>query len=380
MILQSARNRAMRALFAAFALIAALSAMAEASSEKVLYAFHGQDGRAPSSVVLGPDGTLYGTAWWGGTNSCLGQGCGVVFRLARGEDGKWHETVLHDFAGSDGWFPNGSLVADKAGNLYGTTVYGGPNGCSGLGCGVAFELERGTGGKWTYTILHYFFQQQGDGLQPYAGMIFDMLGNLYGTTSGGGNLSACADEGGCGVVFELSPYGKGTWTETIVYAFDGKDGVGPMAPVIFDSSGDLCGTTQYGGANKSGTVFRLASGENGQWSEEVLHSFNNFGTRDGYEPIYGVTFDTLGDLFGATPFGGTVGEQGWGTAFKLAPAGGGKWKETILRTFDRARVGGGYVSSGLLLIIRAICTVLRLRAGNTSVLAAEQSVAGWPLG
>src|ERR1700733_2907300 len=145
-----------RALLIGLAMAAALCPTSWAASEKVLYRFHGKDGWEPNSIVLGPDGALYGTTVQGGTNACLANGCGVVFRLVLGGNGKWHETVLHDFGGSDGQVPVGPLVFDKAGNLYGTTVYGGPNGCSGLGCGVAFELEKGPSGKWTYKIIHLF--------------------------------------------------------------------------------------------------------------------------------------------------------------------------------------------------------------------------------
>lgn len=270
----------------------------------------------------------------------------MVFRLTRGADGKWHETVLHDFAGSDGKYPNGALVADRAGNLYGTTVNGGPT-CSQLGCGVVFELVRGNGDKWTFKVLHYFALS--DGANPYAGMIFDSKGNLYGTTSTGGNTSACPPEG-CGVAFKLTE-AKGIWTETVVYSFQGKDGAFPYAPLTLDAAGNLFGTTQWGGAYDGGTVFKLSPGKHGQWSEEGLHSFSS-DTKDGGQPTYGVIFDSSGNLYGTTPFGGTVGQQGWGTAFKLTPAGGGKWKETILRTFDRAKLGGGYVSSGLILDAR----------------------------
>ena len=316
-----------------------------AASEKVLHAFHGTDGCGPNSVIVGADGALYGTTIAAGSN-CYANGTGAVFQLTRGSDGKWSETVLHLFSGSDGWAPVGPLVADKAGNLYGTTVYGGPNGCSGLGCGVAFELERGNDGEWTFSILHLFFQQIGDGLQPYVGMIFDSKGNLYGTTSHGGNMSAC--DGGCGVVYELSPAGKGQWTETVLYSFDATDGLEPGGPLVFDSSGNLYGTTEWGGGvYGSGTVFKLSQ-RHGLWSEEILHSFDG-DTRDGGEPGYGVTFDGAGNLYGATPFGGTEGMQGWGTAFKLTPSGGGKWKETVLHRFNRAKFDGGYVSSGLVL-------------------------------
>jgi uncharacterized repeat protein (TIGR03803 family) len=343
---RSTKNIAIRAIFIGLALVPGLCATSWAASEKVLYAFHGEDGLAPVSVIIGPDGALYGTAVVGGTNSCNSNGCGVVFRLTLGADGKWHETVLQNFAGGDGEYPNGSLAVDKAGSLYGTTVYGGDfHSCSGLGCGVVFEMVRESGGKWTEKTLHTF--EVADGAAPYAGLIFDSLGNLYGTASGGGNTSACA--GGCGVVFKLTPDGRGDWTETVLYTFgQGRDGAAPLAALIFDSSGNLYGTTQYGGAYGGGTVYQLSPGNNGQWTEQVLHSYN-CGTNDGCEPTYGFVFDSVGNLYGTTPFGGTKGQQGWGTAFKLAPLGGGKWKETILRTFDRAKLGGGFVSSGLIL-------------------------------
>jgi len=330
-------------------LLLALASHAWAASEKVLYAFHGNDGWGPASVILGPDGGLYGTAVTGGTYYCDGNPyglCGVVFRLALGADGKWHETVLHNFAGSDGKFPAGALVADKAGNLYGTTVNGGPS-CSQLGCGVAFELVRGSAGKWTFKVLHDFALS--DGANPYAGMIFDSKGNLYGTASSGGNVSACSEEGGCGVVFKLTADGRGNWTETVAYAFDGEDGGGPMAPLTFDSSGNLYGTTEYGGAHGTGTVFELSRGAHDEWTERVLYSFGDYDSRDGDQPVYSVTFDGMGNLYGTTQFGGMAGQQGWGTAFKLSPAGGGKWKEIVLRSFDRAKRAGGFVSSGVIL-------------------------------
>jgi uncharacterized repeat protein (TIGR03803 family) len=328
------------------ALLLAFCLTGWAASEKVLHAFHGTDGCGPTSVIVGPDGALYGTTQAAGSSTCSGDGnSGAVFQLTRGSNGKWSETVLHLFTGSDGWFPNGSLVADKAGNLYGTTVYGGPNGCSGLGCGVAFELEHGSDGEWTFSVLHQFFQKIGDGAQPYAGMIFDSKGNLYGTTSHGGNTSAC--EGGCGVVFELSPAREGQWTETVLYSFDATDGSNPTAALTLDSSGNLYGTTEWGGAYGGGTVFKLSQ-RHGQWAEEILHSFDG-DTGDGDLPAFGVTFDSSGNLYGATPVGGTKGEEGYGTAFRLTLDSEGKWKETILHRFNRAKFGGGYVRSGLVL-------------------------------
>ena len=326
-----------------FAMLAAFCVTSWAASEKVLYRFHGKDGWSPNTVILGSDGALYGTTAVGGANSCLGQGCGVVFKLARGADGKWRETVLHNFAGSDGQGPVGPLVFDNGGNLYGATVYGGPS-CSQLGCGVVFELVRGDGNKWTFKVLHDFAVT--DGANPYAGLIFDSKGNLYGTTSYGGNTNACT--GGCGVVFELAPDGKGNWAETVLHEFAGEDGVGPVAPLLFDSAGSLYGTTQYGGDHASGTVFRLSPGKGDHWTEEVLHSFG-FETNDGDEPTYGVIFGRSGNLYGTTLFGGTKNDPGGGTAFRLMPEAGGKWKEKILHSFNRARFGGGPVSSGLLM-------------------------------
>ena len=339
--MSSSLKRVRSVLIGGILLIAAC-ATGWTASEKVLYSFHGGDGWGGGSVMVGQGGTLYGTTVNGGTS-----GYGVVFQLERGSDGRWSETVLHNFERSDGWAPVGPLVADKAGNLYGATVYGGPNGCSGLGCGVAFELERGSGDEWTYKILHLFFQKVGDGLQPYSGMILDSKGNLYGTTSGGGNMSSC--EGGCGVVFELSPGGKGNWTETVRHSFSGSDGAEPSGPLTFDRAGNLFGTTGFGGVRGTGTVFELTRGKGGQWTEQVLYSFGDYDAKDGYEPGYGVIFDGAGNLCGTTTFGGSKGQQGWGTAFKLSPAGSGKWKETIIHRFNRAKFGGGLVSSGLVL-------------------------------
>jgi uncharacterized repeat protein (TIGR03803 family) len=326
------------------ALILAVASGAWAASEKVLYAFQGTDGSVPTSVIIGPDGALYGTTVAGGANSCGGNGCGVVFRLTQGADGKWDEMVLHDFAGSDGQYPNGALVADKAGNLYGTTVYGGSS-CSDPGCGVVFELVRGSAGEWTFEVLHNFALT--DGANPYAGMTFDSKGNLYGTTSLGGNTSECNPPEGCGVVFEMTD-ANGAWTETMLYSFLAKDGALPYAPLTLDADRNLYGTTEWGGAYDAGTVFKLSPRRHGQWNEEVLHSFSS-DTKDGGQPTYGVIFDGLGNLYGATTFGGTEGQQGWGTAFRLTPEKNGKWKETVLRTFDRAKAGGGFVSSGVIL-------------------------------
>ena len=335
-----------RATLIGFAFVLALCTTLWAASEEVLYRFHGKDGWSPNSVMLVSDGALYGTTTVGGIYGGASYG-GVVFQLIHKADGKWHETVLHSFDGKgDGNAPSGPLVADKSGDLYGTTEYGGSNGCSGLGCGVVFELVRGTGGKWTYKILYLFDVTHG--AEPYGGLIFDSQGNLYGTASIGGNTSTCGPPEGCGLVFKLSSDGKGNWTETVLYSFSGQDGAFPYAPLTLDAAGKFYGTTEWGGAFDAGTVFQLSPGGSGNWTEEVLHSFSSE-TKDGGNPSNGVSVDSSGNLYGTTPSGGTKGQQGWGTAFKLTPKAGGKWKETILRAFDRAKFGGGDVTSGLTL-------------------------------
>ena len=327
------------------ALILAVASGAWAASEKVLYAFHGTDGGFGGNVVVGPDGNLYGTTVYGGKNLCPGSGglgCGVAFRLTQGAGGKWRETVLHAFDedNTDGSLPAGGLVIDKKGNLYGTTVYGGPlNQCSNQGCGVVFQLTPDGHGKWTETVLHSFGVT--DGAWPFGGLIFDSAGNLYGTASIGGSSNACT--GGCGVVFELTPGAGGRWTETVLYSFQGVDGEGPLATLTSDVAGNLYGTTEHGGAHGWGTVFKLAPGGGGKWTEKVLHSFDQ---TDGSEPGRGLVVDASGDLYGSTPFGGP---HSWGIAFRLTPGGGGKWTETVLHSFDRNNVGGGYLSSGLVL-------------------------------
>jgi uncharacterized repeat protein (TIGR03803 family) len=139
--------------------------------------------------------------------------------------------------------------------------------------------------------LHSFNNRGGDGLYPYAGLVFDVVGNLYGTTELGGT------------VFELTPTAGGEWTETVLRNFNGKDGLTPEANVIFDASGNLYGTTYEGGAYGYGTVFELTPAVGGSWTEKALHNFNPNG-RDGYYPYAGLISDASGNLYGTTTFGG----------------------------------------------------------------------------
>src|SRR5580692_8807832 len=154
------------------------------------------------------------------------------------------EKVLHSFNsnGKDGYFPTSRLISDADGNLYGTTQVGGTH--CGIGCGTVFELTPTTKGKWDRRILHSFSGK--DGANPFSALIFDSAGNLYSTTSQGGNLSGCGGVG-CGVVFKLSPDANGKWTETVLHVFNGKNGAIPYASLVFDTAGNLYGTTGLGG-------------------------------------------------------------------------------------------------------------------------------------
>src|SRR5271165_4874194 len=200
-----------------------------------IYDFQGHsDGANPyGGVTLGRDGTLYGTTELGGSSSC-----GTVFNLKPPPAActsalcQWTKTTLYSFQGDDGCAPSGPLTLDQAGNFYGTTLNE-----NGKGYGNVYELSPYHGG-WTETVLHAFTLSNGDGIFPgYGGVVFDKAGNLYGMTSGGGDLS-CAPGYGCGMVFQLTPSGSG-WTESDVYSFEnGSDGAYPLGGVIFDSSGN----------------------------------------------------------------------------------------------------------------------------------------------
>jgi len=285
-----------------------------AGKEKVLHHFDYANGAYPeSSLTFDGAGNLYGTASGGGAH-----GDGVVFRLVPGQDGGWTEQVLHDFNGRNGANPTAALIFDREGNLYGTTSAGGDlRACDGIGCGVVFELTPGTGANWTERMLHIFRGKDG---QLPSGLVFDSAGNLYGTTYVGGAY-------GDGCVFELSP-GDNGWAESVLYSFGGDDGSGPAADVIFDASGNLYGTTAFGGVSGAGTVFQLTPGAGGVWTEAILHSF---GPMDGFNPYAALAFDPDGNLFGTTSKGGARGE---GTVFQLVPSGTGTWTEAVLYSFD----------------------------------------------
>jgi len=317
----------MQALFSALliAVIALLpSSLAAGAKEKILYRFTGgTDGGVPSSgLIMDAAGNLYGTTRSGGDLSeCSNFGCGTVFKLTRLRNGNWKEQVLYAFqAGIDGYDPAGNLVFDAGGNLYGTTSWGGNSAnCSAFGCGTVFELSPGSKGTWTKTVLHDF-QNSPDGADPEGDLLFDAAGNLYCATLG----DTIRDYG---TVFELSPVRGGKWRVTVLHNFLGSDGVGPSG-VIFNGVDNLLGTTAGGGRSYYGTSYRLSppKQKGGKWIETDLYDFRGYG--NGGTPAGGVIRDSRGNLYGTGVFGG----NNFGIVFKLTPSGT-KWKEKMIYNF-----------------------------------------------
>ena len=299
---------------------------AQAQTYTVLYKFSGGgDGAYPAGgVVRDAQGNLYGTASYGGSF-----GYGVVFKL----DAAGKETVLHNFTGEDGLWPSSGLVRDAEGNFYGTTFYGGTaeGGKCRHGCGTVFKLDN-TGKE---SVL-YAFTGGADGRNPSGGLVRDAAGNLYGTTSTGGELSCRSYQPGCGVVFEVDKNGK----ETVLHAFTNTDGDYPVSGLIRDKAGNLYGVTYDGGLSDKGVVFKVGPGG----TTTVLHSF--LGTTDGGNPSGRLLRDAAGNLFGVTSVGGVSScfpqENGCGLVFKLSKGG----TETVLYTFTG--MGPGFPEGGLI--------------------------------
>jgi uncharacterized repeat protein (TIGR03803 family) len=424
--------------------------------ETVLYSFHGgNDGAEPNGLVLDPAGNLYGTTF-GSNNTGCNTGCGTAFQLTRNSAGGWSETILHSFGtGSDGAHPTASLVSDAAGNLYGTTQNGGTSGYGtvfelmpgpqgtwvesvlysfsggadgstpegtvvvnsagniygaayyggGFSSGAVFELKPNGNSTWNESVLYSFGATPGDGLNPLS-VVLDNSGNLYGTTgSGGGMTTVCYPGNGCGTVFQLTQISGGQWTETILHSFTGHDdgavpsgglilgpggnlygttvgggaaGLGAVfklsmnagqwqqstiywfpgnngwdttAGLVSDNAGNLYGTLYQGGLYLGGAVFKLSPNGNGGWTSELIYSFR--GEPDGSRPVSGLVFDSSGNLYGTTAYGGMGCLQvgGCGTAFRLSPSATGTWSETVLHSFTggsdgRHPYGGITVSQG----------------------------------
>jgi uncharacterized repeat protein (TIGR03803 family) len=320
------------------AILLLLASILAAAQETVLYRFQsGNDGSEPrAGLIADAAGNLYGTTFYGGSRASVG----TIFRLTppRRLGAAWSETVLHTFSDLlGGWDPWAGLIFDKAGNLYGTTWLGGTSG----DCGVVFELSP-SGGSWTYTVIHNFAcGGVSDGGESRADLVMDQSGNLFGTTSVGGSGSCV---GGCGVVFELSP-SNGGWTETVLYNFQGASEQvgGTGGGVVLDKQGNLYGTNYRGNVrNAAGAVFELKRPpkNGGSWRYKVIHNFTD--PTDGAFPSAGVVFDAHGNLYGTTEFGAGsgCGGSGCGVVFELNPSSTGTWAYAVLYRFAGNGDGG----------------------------------------
>jgi uncharacterized repeat protein (TIGR03803 family) len=350
------RTNFMFSLLALFVLTFGQTALC-APKFRVLHAFTGGNdgGTLWGSLLVGNRGNVFGTTYYGGL-----YGGGTVFELTPGTGGAWTLADLHDFCSqsgcADGSSSTAGMIFDTAGNLYGTTKLGGayergtvleltpegetwdenvlysftqdgvaapyagvvmdPSGnLFGTGGGWAYELSSGFGG-WTLTGLHIFTGEKGDGSGPLAGVILDPTGNLYGTTEHGGSSNRCG--GGCGTVYRLHPMPDGSWKETILHDFqDQGDGSFPgVGALARDKVGNLYGTAS------SGTIFQLSPGAHGGWKFTVLDTISG-------EPAAGVVIGKAGELYGTTIAGGKC----CGTVYKLSRGSKGKWKLTTLHTF-----------------------------------------------
>jgi uncharacterized repeat protein (TIGR03803 family) len=298
-------------------------------SFSLLYTFQGlsnrsNDGAAPyARLAFGPDGALYGTTHSGGDGEGCRQlhGCGTVFRLKPLHDqmpGPWQESVLHQFGTDDGSNPDrGDVVFDAMGNLYGTTRNGGVN-----GGGTVFELSR-AGDSWTESVLHSFAGAP-DGSAPLSGPAFDRFGNLYGTTIAGGS--------GWGTVYRLSHIAGG-WTETVLHRFqNGIDGLIPATGIVFDRQGNLYGATQTGGSGGGGTLFELLGSSDGSWSLNSIYQFAGFNPGGASHTLL---MDGVSRFYGTTSNGGTNQQ---GAVFQLTRLDGG-WAYTSLHDFTGGEDG-----------------------------------------
>jgi uncharacterized repeat protein (TIGR03803 family) len=341
-----------------------LPSPAAATKEKVIHAFSGADGAVPySALIADPLGNLYGTTFYGGSS-----GVGTMYELVP-KHNHYNERVLFSFPGvaGGGTGPVGGLAAGPSGSFYGTTEYGGGS----AGAGIAYQLTpaypqytlttlitfgsqspygsyslatpavfggnlyltASQGGQFGNGVvfggfgIHPFGSKAGDGVGPMAGVIVDSSGNSFGTTqNGGGNYTNCTP--GCGTVYEVTPAAK----ESVIYAFQGgADGAYPIAALISDGNGALYGTTSAGGASGNGTVFKLTHTRTG-YTKKVLYSFH--GGTDGAYPAAPVVM-AGNSLFGTTKSGGQYGQ---GTVFSLTMKAS-VWTEQVLHSFQGGNDG-----------------------------------------
>jgi uncharacterized repeat protein (TIGR03803 family) len=272
------------------------------STVTTLYSFNGMDGSFATGLVQGTDGSFYGTTANGGSSNNCNSGCGTVFKI----NAKGTLTTLHSFNGADGSGPYSGLVEGTDGNFYGVTGLGGSSNNCTLGCGTVFKINA----KGTLTTLHSFDGSDGSG--PQAGLIQATDGNFYGTTFSGGTLSG-------GTVFRMTASG----TLTTLYKFCSQsncaDGSSPYSGLVQGTDGNFYGTTEGGGTNYNGTIFKMTA----KGALTTLHSFDN---ADGYSPA-GLVQGIDGNLYGTTQGGGAIA---FGTVFQITTKGA----LTTLHSFD----------------------------------------------
>ena len=310
------------------ALLVGLLASAAAQTFTIIHTFTGPEGANPAAgLTMDNAGNLYGTTEFGGGYSCVEGGCGSVFKLSN-HGGSWVLSKLYAFQGSsDGAGPQAKVVFGRDGALYGTT--------SDSGQGTAFRLQPPTSFchsvscPWTKTTLFTFnFYDEATGFVPTGDLTFDADGNIYGTTFYGGDTQYC--NLGCGLVYQLARSG-GDWTENVLYNFTGTtDGATPRSGVDFDQSGNLIGTAfNDGNRANAGTVFELTP-SNGGWLESTVYGFHDSG--DGGYPDGGLILDASGNVYGTTSSGGS---GGGGTVFELVSSGG-DWNFNLLYSLSGA--------------------------------------------
>jgi hypothetical protein len=313
------------------------------AKERVLFSFLGFNGAYPfDDVALDAAGNVYGTTEKGGAGGGS-TGYGLVFQLSPARNGRWHERILHRFGGTgDGIFPTSPTMVDAAGNVYGAVANGGTfNG------GIVYELRPSARG-WKYDIIHAF--NGDDGSYPDSALTIDADGNLYGTTVSGGPGGSAQTTQGAGVVYELQPQPAAHWKGKTLYVFNVDKSLNPnspYAPVLIGADGTLYGTTKSGGVECSkggaqgcGTAFALTPARRGKLA--VIHDFYETDA-DGYFPTTGLIADAGGNLYGAVQSGG---QQMGGVIYELKRSQGGAWTEALLRTFVPGSTEG-YGPSGL---------------------------------